>query len=98
VPLCRVAFIPFICAGDPDLETTSAALQKLDEIGSDVIELGVPYSVRDCSYVMGVLAAIRQGVLVSKRVLRYDKPRVLAANMLAVMVEKKPVHFATYPP
>lgn len=41
----RVAFIPFICAGDPDLETTSAALRKLDEIGADVIELGVPYSV-----------------------------------------------------
>lgn len=40
----KVAFIPFICAGDPDLETTSAALRKLDEIGADVIELGVPYS------------------------------------------------------
>ncbi|GLI67981.1 hypothetical protein VaNZ11_012187, partial [Volvox africanus] len=40
----KVAFIPFICAGDPDLDTTSAALRKLDEIGADVIELGVPYS------------------------------------------------------
>mgnify|MGYP001807245605 CR=1 FL=1 len=43
---CRVAFIPFICAGDPDLDTTSLALRKLDEVGADVIELGVPYSVR----------------------------------------------------
>lgn len=41
----RVAFIPFICAGDPDLETTELALKKLDAIGADVIELGVPYSV-----------------------------------------------------
>ncbi|PNH12743.1 Tryptophan synthase alpha chain [Tetrabaena socialis] len=40
----KIAFIPFICAGDPDLETTSLALRKLDEIGADVIELGVPYS------------------------------------------------------
>jgi len=40
----KVAFIPFLCAGDPDLETTAAALQKLDKIGADVIELGVPYS------------------------------------------------------
>lgn len=43
---CRVAFIPFICAGDPDLETTGKALQALDRVGADVIELGVPYSVR----------------------------------------------------
>lgn len=42
----RVAFIPFITAGDPDLETTEAALKRLDNLGSDVIELGVPYSVR----------------------------------------------------
>jgi hypothetical protein len=43
---CRIAFIPFLVAGDPNLDTTAAALQKLDEIGADVIELGVPYSVR----------------------------------------------------
>lgn len=49
-PTCRVAFIPFICAGDPDLETTAAALRKLDEIGADVIELGVPYSVRQAGW------------------------------------------------
>lgn len=42
---CRVAFIPFLCAGDPDLDTTAKALLKLDEIGADVMELGVPYSV-----------------------------------------------------
>lgn len=42
----RIAFIPFLCAGDPDLDTTALALQKLDAIGADVIELGVPYSVR----------------------------------------------------
>lgn len=40
----KTAFIPFLCAGDPDLETTATALRKLDEIGADVIELGVPYS------------------------------------------------------
>lgn len=40
----RVAFIPFLCAGDPDLPTTAAALRRLDALGADVIELGVPYS------------------------------------------------------
>ncbi|HHP7229434.1 MAG TPA: tryptophan synthase subunit alpha [Xenococcaceae cyanobacterium] len=38
------ALIPFITAGDPDLETTAKALQILDRNGADLIELGVPYS------------------------------------------------------
>jgi hypothetical protein len=41
---CRCAFVPFLCAGDPDMATTEAALRKLDALGADVIELGVPYS------------------------------------------------------
>jgi tryptophan synthase alpha chain len=38
------ALIPFITAGDPNLETTAAALRRLDANGADMIELGVPYS------------------------------------------------------
>lgn len=33
-------------SGDPNLATTSKAIQILDQLGADVIELGVPYSVR----------------------------------------------------
>jgi tryptophan synthase alpha chain len=40
----RCGLIPFITAGDPNLETTAAALQVLDRSGADLIELGVPYS------------------------------------------------------
>ena len=38
------AFIPFICAGDPNLDATKKALKVLDDAGADIIELGVPYS------------------------------------------------------
>ncbi len=38
------ALIPFIMAGDPDLETTAKALRVLASNGADLIELGVPYS------------------------------------------------------
>ena len=38
------AFIPFITAGDPDLETTSRLIAELDKNGADIIELGVPFS------------------------------------------------------
>ncbi|KAH6813702.1 Aldolase-type TIM barrel family protein [Perilla frutescens var. frutescens] len=40
----KVALIPYITAGDPDLPTTAEALKVLDSCGSDIIELGVPYS------------------------------------------------------
>jgi tryptophan synthase alpha chain len=40
----QCALIPFLTAGDPDLETTFQALQALDRAGADLIELGVPYS------------------------------------------------------
>ncbi|MCY7285058.1 MAG: tryptophan synthase subunit alpha, partial [Cyanobacteria bacterium CAN_BIN43] len=40
----QCALIPFITAGDPNLETTAAALEILDRSGADIIELGVPYS------------------------------------------------------
>ncbi|XP_064984381.1 tryptophan synthase alpha chain-like [Musa acuminata AAA Group] len=40
----RVAFIPYITAGDPDLSTTAKALKLLDCCGADIIELGLPYN------------------------------------------------------
>ncbi len=38
------AFIPFITCGDPDLETTAAAVRAMAENGADLIELGIPFS------------------------------------------------------
>ena len=38
------AFIPFITCGDPDLETTGAAVRAAVENGADLIELGIPFS------------------------------------------------------
>jgi tryptophan synthase alpha chain len=40
----QCALIPFITAGDPDLEITAEALRVLDASGADFIELGIPYS------------------------------------------------------
>jgi len=38
------AFIPFIVAGDPDLETTIRLVPELQRAGSHIIELGIPFS------------------------------------------------------
>lgn len=40
----RLAFMPFVTAGDPDLETTVAVIRELARQGVDLIEVGVPYS------------------------------------------------------
>ena len=40
----RRGLIPFITAGDPDLETTGKLLVELAAAGASVIELGVPFS------------------------------------------------------
>jgi tryptophan synthase alpha chain len=37
-------FIPFIVAGDPDLETTKKLILEIAEKGASVIELGIPFS------------------------------------------------------
>ena len=38
------ALIPFLTAGDPDLDTTEALVLAMAESGADIIELGVPFS------------------------------------------------------
>jgi tryptophan synthase alpha chain len=38
------AFIPFITAGDPDLETTIRLVPNLERAGSHIVELGIPFS------------------------------------------------------
>jgi tryptophan synthase alpha chain len=39
----RTAFIPYLMAGDPDMETTGHIIEALRDAGADAIELGIPY-------------------------------------------------------
>ncbi|MCE9590782.1 MAG: tryptophan synthase subunit alpha [Planctomycetes bacterium] len=38
------ALMPFITAGDPDLDTTAAMLPRVEEAGASICELGIPFS------------------------------------------------------
>jgi tryptophan synthase, alpha subunit len=40
----RMALMPFLMAGDPDLEVTAEVLLSLQANGADMVELGIPYS------------------------------------------------------
>lgn len=40
----EAALVPFIVAGDPDLDTTRRLILELESRGADLIEIGVPFS------------------------------------------------------
>ena len=63
------AFIAFITCGDPNLETTGAAVRAAAENGADLIELGIPFSdpTAEGPVIQGAnLRALRGGVTTDK--------------------------------
>ncbi len=40
----KTALMPFITAGDPDMDTSYRLLLELEQNGADIIELGIPFS------------------------------------------------------
>ena len=40
----KKVFIPFVTAGDPDLETTEKLIYAMEAAGAGIIELGIPFS------------------------------------------------------
>ena len=53
------AFIAYICAGDPDFEKTVALALALEKAGTDILELGVPFSDPLADGLVNQLAAQR---------------------------------------
>jgi tryptophan synthase alpha chain len=74
----RKGFIPYICAGDPDLKVTVDLSLALANAGADILELGVPFSDPLADGIVNQLAAQRalsagatvRGVLDSVRRIR----------------------------
>lgn len=63
------AFIAFLTCGDPDLETTAAAVRAAAENGADLIELGIPFSdpTAEGPVIQGAnIRALRGGVTTDK--------------------------------
>jgi tryptophan synthase alpha chain len=55
----RTAFIPYICAGDPNFARTIEIAFALEKAGADLLELGVPFSDPLADGVVNQLAAQR---------------------------------------
>lgn len=67
----RAAFVAYLCAGDPDFETSLAACRAVLEAGVDVLEIGVPFSDPLADGLTNQLAAQRalESGMTSERVL-----------------------------
>lgn len=88
------AFIPFITAGDPDLETTEKLLISMSENGADIIEIGIPFSDPIAEGVViqeADLRALASGTTTDKifDMVKRIRPQVKCA--LAVMTYMNPV-------
>ena len=80
------AFIPFITCGDPDLETTAAAVRAAVQNGADLIELGIPFSdpTAEGPVIQGAnLRALNGGVTTDKV---FDLVRNLRRDVVVPMV------------
>lgn len=63
------AYIPYVCAGDPDLEFTIDLVKSLCKVGADIIELGLPFSdpVADGLVIQGAMSrALTAGFKVTR--------------------------------
>ena len=71
----RAAFVAYLCAGDPDFETSLAACKALLASGVDVLELGVPFSDPLADGLTNQLAAQRalEGGMTAARVFELVK-------------------------
>jgi tryptophan synthase alpha chain len=71
----RAAFVAYVCAGDPDFETSLAACRALVASGVDVLELGVPFSDPLADGLTNQLAAQRalEGGMTAARVFELVK-------------------------
>ena len=58
------AFIPFLTAGDPNIEKTENYILELEKAGADLIEIGIPFS-----------DPIAEGVVIQEADLRSLKAR-----------------------
>jgi tryptophan synthase alpha chain len=88
------AFIPFVTAGDPDLETTEKLLIGMSESGADIIEIGIPFSDPIAEGVViqeADLRALASGTTTDKifDMVKRIRPQIKCA--LAVMTYMNPI-------
>lgn len=86
----KKAFIGFLTAGDPDLETTKKVIKKMVEAGCSLVEIGIPFS-----------DPIAEGPVIQNANIRALKNNVTTDDVFQMVKEIKddvsiPMVFMTY--
>jgi tryptophan synthase alpha chain len=96
----RKAFLPFVAAGDPDLETTREVIGRLAACGAGPIEIGFPYSdpIADGPVIQSAFTrALEHGLKVDDIfacLKDYGGPSPLAAMVsYSIVYRRQPGHF-----
>ncbi|MBF0331676.1 MAG: tryptophan synthase subunit alpha [Candidatus Omnitrophica bacterium] len=93
----KKAFIAFITAGDPDLETTEALVLAFEKAGADIVELGVPFSDPQAdgpTIQAASFRSIQKGTTLVKILKTVKKIRERSSIPIALMTYYNPVfHF-----
>ncbi len=95
----KKAFIAFIPAGDPDLESTEEFIFALEKAGTDLIELGIPFSdpIADGIVIQKAnLRALAGGVNIEKIFDMVKKVRIKTQIPLAFLTYLNPVFNYSY--
>ena len=65
----RAGLVTYLCAGDPDIETSTSIIEGLPEAGADIIEIGMPFTdpmADGPSIQAGALRALASGMTLAK--------------------------------
>lgn len=92
----RKAFIPFITAGDPNIEATESFIYALEKAGSTVIELGIPFSdpVADGPVIQRAnLRAMANGIHVGKVFDMIERVRKQTQIPLVFLMYANTIHY-----
>jgi len=89
------ALVPFLTAGDPDLETTEALVLAMAAAGADVIELGVPFSdptAEGPTIQRSSSRALARGTSLRSILRLVDRLRARVEQPLVLMGYANPIH------
>lgn len=89
------ALMPFLTAGDPDLETTERLILEMADAGADVIEIGVPFSdptAEGPTIQRSSSRALASGTSLRAILMMVDRIRSRVEQPLVLMGYANPVH------
>ncbi|MDF2612443.1 MAG: tryptophan synthase subunit alpha [Clostridia bacterium] len=90
------AFIPFVTAGDPNLEATEKFIYALEKAGSTIIEIGIPFSdpIADGPVIQKAnIRALEKGITIDKVFDMVAKVRKLTKVPLVFLLYANTVYY-----